>query len=202
MGLELIMGYLQNSRCYLGGPIDNDLSTVNWRPPVIKELTNRFGINVFDPFNDPKQNKGGLIKQAKADRDKKRVQELVSGFVRKDLGVIDRSDFTISKFSYQDIYFPSDIFNEDGTVHIPSKPSRIQVPTTGTVHEVVNADLYHKPSLLICEEGWWNLPSWLLGFVPTQYWFSSWDEVYSYLDKVDKGGFMDDDRWHLVYGLV
>ncbi len=209
------MGYLQSSKCYLSGAIDNDHTGVNWRPTVILELTTCFGIDVFDPFSDPKQNKGDAIKQAKDDRDKQRVQQLISGFVRKDLGVIDRSDFIISRIGFQDVYLPEDInnfeityeyFDEDdgGTVAsiASSKPRRAQIPTTGTIHEIINSDLYHKPTLLVCEDGWWNLPSWLMGFIPTQYWFSSWNELYSYLQEVDDGKHQEDDRWHLVYGLV
>lgn len=209
------MGYLKHSKCYLSGAIDNDYTSINWRVEPMQELKTRFGVEVFDPFSDPKQNKGPSIKEAKEQRDKELVQKLVSGFVRKDLGVVDRSDFIIARFGFHDVYYTSDVkdfdiqqdyYNEDDSGSIirivPPKPRRIQIATTGTIHEVINADLYHKPTLLVCEEGWWNIPAWLLGFIPTQYWFSSWAELYCYLEKVDNGECQSDDRWHLTYKII
>lgn len=209
------MGYLKDKLCYLSGAIDYDSASTNWRTEVIKQLTEKFQIKIFDPFNDPKQSKGPQLKKAKADRNKEVIKEIVGGFVRKDLGMVDRSDFIISRIGFFDVYLPEDIknfeidqkyFHEDDGGSIlkiePCKPRRMQIPTTGTIHEIINSDLYHKPTLLVCEEGWWNLPAWLLGFIPEQYWFSSWAELYDYLQKVDSGECKNDDRWHLAYGVV
>jgi hypothetical protein len=214
------MGYFRDANegkgamCYLSGPITNDTSTTNWRPGVISLLEDRYGIDVFDPFSDPKQHKVGDIAAAKKAKDKQEVQRIVSGFVRKDLGKIDRSDFVLARFAYENIYLPQDVekftigsdFSRSGMLNqkkiYPIEPRLRQVPTTGTIHEIINADLYHKPTLLVSEHGWWTLPEWLLGFVPTRYWFSSFAEVYEYLDRVDKGDCKDDDRWAFLYGLV
>lgn len=196
------MGYLRDANegkgalCYLSGPITNDTSTTNWRPGVISVLQKQYGINVFDPFSDPKQHKVSEIAAAKKARDKQEVQRLVSGFVRKDLAKVDRSDFVLARFAYEQVYCK----NQYLTFY--PDPILRQVPTTGTIHEIINADLYHKPTLLVSQNGWWTLPEWLLGFIPTRYWFSSFEEVYEYLDKVDKGECKDDDRWALLYGLV
>jgi hypothetical protein len=191
--------------CYLSGPITHDTSTTNWRPPVMNTLRERFGVSIFDPFSDPKQNKTGAIKAAKEAQDKQEVQRLVSGFVRKDLAVVDRSDFVLARFAYKHVYFPEDLVPElfcNDEVAMKPLARLLQVPTTGTIHEIINSDLYHKPTLLVSECGWWTLPEWLLGFIPTRYWFSSFEEVYDYLQDVDRGKHMNDDRWALVYGLV
>jgi hypothetical protein len=191
--------------CYLSGPITHDTSTTNWRPPVMNTLRERFGVSIFDPFSDPKQNKTDAIKAAKEAQDKQEVQRLVSGFVRKDLAVVDRSDFVLARFAYKHVYFPEDLVPElfcNDEVAMKPLARLLQVPTTGTIHEIINSDLYHKPTLLVSECGWWTLPEWLLGFIPTRYWFSSFEEVYDYLQDVDRGKHMNDDRWALVYGLV
>jgi hypothetical protein len=191
--------------CYLSGPITHDTSTTNWRPPVMNTLRERFGVSIFDPFSDPKQNKTGAIKAAKEAQDKQEVQRLVSGFVRKDLAVVDRSDFVLARFAYEMVYPTEAVerrLHNPLDIDLPCIPVLKQVPTTGTIHEIINSDLYHKPTLLVSEHGWWTLPEWLLGFIPTRYWFSSFEEVYEYLQDVDRGKHMNDDRWALLYGLV
>ncbi len=49
------MSYLAGKRCYLSGTIENDTTGFNWRTEPKKVLINRFGIDLFDPFDDPKQ---------------------------------------------------------------------------------------------------------------------------------------------------
>jgi hypothetical protein len=62
--------------------------------------------------------------------------------------------------------------------------------------------LYHKPTLLVCELGAHMIPSWLIGFIPLRYLFGSWDELYRYLQEVDEGKHMADNRWAYVYKLI
>jgi hypothetical protein len=78
----------------------------------------------------------------------------------------------------------------------------MQVPTTGTVHEIVNADLYKKPTMIICERGKEWIPIWYYGFIHHKYMFGSWEDLYNYLQEVDDGKHTDDHRWAYVYGLV
>jgi hypothetical protein len=207
------MGKLKDSKCYLSGAIEHDKCGTNWRPAVIQELSQRFGVNVFDPFGDPKQKMGPRLKDAKERGDLKAMQEIASKFVRKDLGEVDRSDFIISRIAYEHVCYQDDTYqfmlaNEryiayDPLGSIPSLPWRLrQVPTTGTIHEIINSDLYHKPTLVICEEGAHNIPAWLIGFLPLQYLFGSWKQLYDYLEEVNSGACADDKRWELVYGSI
>ena len=182
------------------------MATENWRIKPIEYLTNKFGIHMFDPNADPKQQKSYQLKEAKAQGDWETVKKVASGFVRKDLAQIDRSDFIIARFAYDKVYYESDFEVMEGPVftirYNKSGPHLRQVPTTGTIHEIVNSDLYHKPTLLICELGIQYIPTWLFGFVPLRYLFGSWDDLYKYLEKVDAGECQDDTRWNYVYGLV
>jgi hypothetical protein len=201
------MGYLKDSNCYLSGAIEADKSKENWRLKPIDELITRFQINVFDPHADPKQGKAEELALAKKNKDLKAIHDITAGFVRKDLAQIDRSDFLIGHFSYEQIYylhdlkdFVPDLFNPGR--FIAPEPHLRQIPTTGTIHEVINSDLYHKPTLLVCELGAHMIPSWLIGFIPLRYLFGSWDELYIYLQEVDEGKHMSDNRWAYVYKLI
>jgi hypothetical protein len=199
------MGKLKNSRCYLSGPIEQDLATNNWREEPTKILTERFSVDLFDPFTDSKQIKTADIKKARTERDMETLRRIGQGFVRKDLAEVDRADFIIARMAFEDVFYVSDVLRllehpYDSSIEI--QPHRRQIPTTGTIHEIINSDLYHKPTLIVCEEGKEFLPVWLIGFVPLRYLFSSWQECYNYLEEVDNGVHTQDDRWSYTYGLV
>jgi hypothetical protein len=201
------MGYLKNKTCYLSGAIEHDTPTgVNWRNEPIRVLTERFGIDVFDPNADPKQQKAYQLTEHTKSKNLKGIQDIAWGFVRKDLGVVDRTDFIIARFAYEKVYYPSDIpeiirLASEGRAYEAIGHMR-QVPTTGTIHEIILSDTQHKPTLLICERGAEYLPKWLIGFIKLDYLFGSWNQVYDYLAEVDDGKRKDDKRWSLTYGLI
>ena len=170
------MTYLNRKHCYLGGPIEND-SGPDWRPAIKEVLLNRFGIEVFDPACDPKQQFVPEMLAARNACDFKTMRKHAKQFVRKDLCVVDRSDFIITR--------------------LPKG-----VPTTGSIHEIIDANDRKKPVLLVCPEGKQHLPFWLYGFIRLKYMFGSFDELYAYLDKVHHGKCKKDDRWAFVYGLI
>ena len=170
-------GYLRNARCYLSGPIENDDSGWDWRIAPKTILKEEFKIDLFDPASDPKQQWAGVMKEAKEAEDYAKVEEIGKKFVRKDLCIVDRSDFLIA-------YLPKNI------------------PTTGTVHEIINSNNAKKPTILICTQGKKYIPAWYFGFVPHMNMFGSWEELYHYLREVDNGAHMDDDRWAYVYKLI
>ena len=170
------MGVLTGKRCYLGGPIEHATS-VDWRPPVKNSLSAKFGIDVFDPAADPKQQMVPQLKHARITKDLKAIKKVSEKFVRKDLGLVDRCDFLISC--------------------LPAG-----VPTTGCVHEIIDANERKKPTLLVCPDGAEHLPYWYFGFIRLKYMFGSFEELYEYLDKVNRGKCKKDDRWAFVYGLI
>ena len=168
--------FLKNKKCYLSGPIEHGSGT-NWRIEPKRILKERFGINLFDPFADPKQQWVPALNKARDEKNYEEMRRIAKSFVRKDLSEVDKSDFVIG-------YLP------------------FKVPTTGTHHEIINSNDRKKPTLLICPTGKQNIPLWYYGFIPHQTMFSSFDELYEYLQEVNDGKHLSNDRWSCVYDLV
>ena len=169
---------LQNKKCYLSGPIQYDVAGHNWRVDVCRVLKEEFGIDLFDPFADPKQQWLPQLKEAQTARDYVKMAEISRQFVQKDLCMVDRSDFLIA--------------------FLPSK-----VPTTGTVHEIINASNAKKPTLLVTDQNDVScLPLWYFGFIPYKHMFAGWENLYKYLREINEGKHRDDRRWNYVYGLI
>lgn len=171
------MNKLCNRRCYLSGPIEYDDSGIDWRPPVKENLTTKFGIDVYDPFCDPKQLKSDALVAAKDAEDYEELWYITKQFVRKDLHEVDMSKFLIANLPYK-------------------------VPTVGTVHEIINANDRKKPTLLVCTKGKKFIPAWYFGFIKHKYMFGAWNELYDYLGEVNDGKHVDDDRWWIVNELI
>jgi len=169
--------YLKNTRCYLSGAIEHCENKTNWRlePKVI--LHEQFGVQVFDPFEDPKQQWVPTLEKARLEQNYDELSKVARNFVRKDLCWVDRCDFLIA--------------------HIPYK-----VPTTGTVHEIINSNNAKKPTLLVCPQGKEFISSWYYGFIPHKFMFSSWEELYKYLNEVNVGLHKNEDKWSFVYELI
>lgn len=170
------MGYLSDANFYLSGPIEFD-QNINWRDSVIDKLKKDFNINVFDPFSDPKQQWVETIKELKQKKDYDKLTEIAKLFVRKDLAMVDRCDALIA--------------------YLPHK-----VPTVGTHHEIINANNMKKPVMLVCPEGKENMPVWYYGCLNHKNFFSSWKELYDFLEEVNNGNLIKQNRWNFVYGVV
>jgi hypothetical protein len=168
---------LLGARAYLGGPIENDTSGHNWRIEPSKVLRERFGVNLFDPFSDPKQQWVPELVQAQKDCDFDRMVEIARDFVSKDLIMVERSDFLVS-------YLPKG------------------VPTTGTHHEIIFSSNNKKPTLLVCPQGKQFVPLWYYGFIPHTCMFGSWDALYDYLQEVVDWKHTSNRRWKYRYGLI
>lgn len=170
------MSILKGRVCYLSGPIENGGD--NWRPPVTDVLVNTFGINLFDPFEDPKQQWFEPLMKAKAAKNYDEIARIARNFVRKDLCMVDRSDFLIAYLPYK-------------------------VATCGTHHEIINSVNSKKPTLLVCEQGKENLPLWYYGFISHECMFDSWEKLYDYLYCVETGLYRGiHDKWDYIYGLI
>jgi hypothetical protein len=175
---EVDMGYLAGKRAYLGGAIQYGDPNDNWREEPKRVLRTNFGIDLFDPFEDPKQQWVPMLQQAQKDKDYETISKIAHQFVGKDLGRVDRSDFVISYLPYK-------------------------VPTTGTVHEIVNSNNAKKPTLLVTDrEDVSYIPLWYFGFTPKEFMFAGWTALFDYLKEVDDGRHKDNKRWHYVYGLI
>ena len=169
------MNYLAGKRVYLSGPIEFGAGP-NWRTDKVKILSERYKLEVFDPFADPKQQWVPDLKVARENKDFETMRTIAKNFVRKDLALVDRSDFLIANLPFK-------------------------VPTTGSHHEIINSNNAKKPTLLL-SEGKENIPLWYYGFIPPESMFGSWDELWQYLDDVDAGKHMNNSRWAFTYGLI
>lgn len=171
------INHLKGSNCYLSGPIEFCNEKLNWRINVINNLQKNFEINVFDPFSDPKQQWSDKIKECKNKKDDKTLSKIARSFVRKDLAMVDRCDFLIA-------YLPQN------TV------------MAGTIHEIINSNNSKKPTLLVTNGSKFNISSWYYGFIDTNCIFNNWNELYNYLDKVNRGLCKKNDRWSFVYKII
>lgn len=167
--------YLKNVKAYISGPIEHGSET-NWRTEPKNQLRTRFGLDVFDPFEDPKQQWVPALSKAREEKDYDSMIKIAKRFVRKDLSVVQESRILIA-------YLP------------------FKVPTVGTVHEIINSNSDKRPTLLVTDQndiGY--LPLWYFGFIKKEFMFPNWDALYEYLAEVDRGEHRDNDRWSLVYG--
>jgi hypothetical protein len=168
---------LTNKRVYLSGAIEHDLSGHNWRINPSKILREEFKLNLFDPFSDPKQSCTVQLMQAREERDFDTMVAIAKNFVRKDLCSVDRSDFLIAYLPYQ-------------------------VPTTGTHHEIINSNNSKKPTLLVADGNKARIPLWYFGFIPVEFMFDDWKQLYSYLREINEYKHINNNRWAYVYGLI
>lgn len=171
------MEHLKNKRAYLSGAIEFGDKNHNWRIDPIKIMTDKFGVNVFDPFSDPKQQWVDDLELARGNKDYSKIRKIAKNFVRKDLCMVDRSDFLVAYMPYK-------------------------VPTTGTIHEIIVSNEAKKPTLIVSPQGKECAPIWLWGILPENYFFDSWDGLYNYLQEVTDGKHIDDDRWHFCCNLI
>jgi hypothetical protein len=171
------MGYLAGRQCYLSGAIEHGTEGFNWRTEPIQILKERFQINVFDPFDDPKQQWAPKLHDARENCDFDTMEEVATDFVGKDLSMVDLSNMLIAYLPYK-------------------------VATTGTTHEIIEAVHAKKPVLLVCPQGKQYNPYWYFGFIKHHYMFGSWEDLYAYLAEVDAGNMKHHKRWRLIYGMI
>lgn len=170
------MGYLKGTKAYLSGPIENDPGN-DWRSEPKRVLREEFGIDLFDPMEDVKQQWVPSLKKAREECDYDTMSQIAESFVHKDLSIVDECRFIISYLPYK-------------------------VCTTGTHHEIINSTNLKKPTLLVCPQGKQFIPLWYYGFIPHEVMFGDWKSLYEYLREVDEGKHTHNKRWRRVYGLV
>lgn len=176
--MQKYMNYLHDKKVYLSGPIQYDTSETNWRVGPINSLKEKFQLDVFDPFADPKQQWTATLREAQNNGDVETIVKIAKKFVRKDLAVVDRSDFVIA--------------------YLPHK-----VPTVGTHHEVISSNTLKKPTLLVTDTNdITKIPVWYFGFIPVEFMFPNWDKLFNYLNEVNNGLHRSNNRWSYVYGDV
>jgi hypothetical protein len=162
------MNRLKNSIAYICGPIDALADRgVGWRGPIIEALK-KLKVGILNPldksvFIDNKISELHTTnrKRALKNKDYRTYADIMKEVVRADLAMVDKSDFLI-------VYIDKDI-------HM-----------CGSYHEIAIATLQRKPILILCKQGIDEIPPWLWGVVPHEYFFSTTQEVVNYLKYVSK----------------
>ena len=177
-----MLNKLEGMRCFVSGPIDRvDDDGVGWRNDI-KRICKERNINIefLDPCDKPEH-----LGQEIGD-EKKRMEELKSGgpemwleaqrevkkFKRIDYRMVDMCDFYI-------IYI-------DINVHM-----------CGSYFENKVAEEERKPIFVILADHMEkkDLPTWLVDLVNYDEMFESVEECVNYLDEMNNGKIIIDDRW-------
>ncbi len=172
------MNRLQHTRCYLAGAMEKDETNgIEWRRQIQKDLGN-LGVTWLDPTNKPcdiacetKDTQGELLQLRKV-HEYDKVREKMKLIRCVDLRMTDISDFIV--------------------VNIHP-----DIPTAGTHEEIANANRQKKPIIVRVAGGKNKTPLWLLGMLPHQLIFSTWEEVHQYLRHIAHDPIIERlNRWY------
>ncbi len=166
------MGKLYGMRAYLCGAMSYDSDAAMWRDIITPKLK-AMGVRVFDPCNKPID-----IAEESPEDQRNMIADGLYNTVSDDMKIIRAVDIrmvTLSDFIVVDV---------DITKY-----------TIGTWEEVTKANDQRKPIIVRIEQGKNHTPPWLLGMIPHQMIFSTWDKVDQYLEDVDLGLKPHQNRW-------
>jgi nucleoside 2-deoxyribosyltransferase len=173
---------LINARCYLAGPIDYaDDDGKGWRRDMHRFL-GFMGVTVLDPthkqiltasseaaINEDKE----LVERLRANEDWEGLAKFMKEIRCLDLRMVDISDFIIA-------YIDPD------------------VQMCGTWEEIFTSNRQKKPILLVVKGGKHRLSGWMFGTLPVEYLFDSFEDAKSYLECINDGLIVMDNRWTLL----
>jgi nucleoside 2-deoxyribosyltransferase len=171
------MQYLKDKTVYLCGSIFSKKdSGIKWRNQIIPKLESlniqvlnpcdKTSVQEIDEIGTDKQKFRNIIRK----ENWKDLKEAFWPIVRYDLRCIDKCDFII--------------FNYDPNI-----------PMVGSVHELVVANMEKKVILLKYNKKDLNkFNPWIATFIKKEHFFSNWDHMFQYLQKVDNGEF-DTSYW-------
>lgn len=172
-------GVLNDTKCYLIGSMQYE-NGEEWREVAEQRLA-PMGITTFNPYkrpflDGPPENADshtiwrGWLEEGRFDE----VAEIYKEIRSLDLSMVDRADFIIC-------YLKTSVF------------------TAGTMEELSWAVRLKRPIFLVVEGGKAKTPFWILGMLPHKYIYSSFEEVYEVLRKIDSGQKeIDSKRWRLL----
>jgi nucleoside 2-deoxyribosyltransferase len=172
------MNRLKNQRVYLAGAMDRVADRGNgWRDSITPFLED-LGTIVFNPIKKPSAigiedtETHNLKKELKKEEKYNELSQLMKVIRSVDLRLVDISDFLI--------------VNLDLDIH-----------PCGTYEEIFWANRQKKPIIIHMVQGKENAPDWLFGTIPHEMIFSSWDDIKSYLDKINSITEIDTyNRWY------
>lgn len=171
-------GFLDRTRVYLIGHMEYKDGS-DWRKKVTKNLE-KMGVICFNPYEKPFENDIKEDEKTQERLKKKRaydmaaVHEHMKEVVAFDLAMVDRSDFIIC------------VINPE-------------IPTYGTTHEIVVANLAKKPIFTVVEGGVDKTPLWLTGLLSPSCFYNSMEEVLEKLQGIHNGSIKTKSkRWRFL----
>lgn len=167
--------FLKDKLFYLSSPIEFGVD--NWRYEFKNNLINKFKINIYDPFLDPKQQWTKQILKARKEKNYDKISSIAKNFVLKDYLMVDKADGLIAYLPYR-------------------------VPTIGVHYEISRSLNSNKPTFLICPEGKELLPVWYYGIINHKNMFGNFSDFYEYLEKINNGQVKNDDSLLAIYNKI
>ena len=163
--------------CYLAGAIDfAPDGGRDWRTEWTKKLID-LGFKpkqIFSPTKKPisntrfdLDNEAQIMADLREKEDWDGLSQVVAEIAHIDLRLVDKSDLIL--------------------VNFPKGSDGKQVPTYGTIHEIVNARKQRKPVLMVWEGGKKTCSGWLMWLVGHQNVFSTFEELADTLKKIANG---------------
>lgn len=163
------MGRLLGQIAYLAGPIDSDPNRGTEYRKEVTPILRKYGIGILSPLDKstvfcPHLNEDSELHKIRNEflknKDYDNYSSIMKEIVRVDLSMVDGAHFIVC------------YINKD--IHM-----------CGTYHEIVVASMQRKPCLIVCKQGMENIPPWLWGVFPYEFFFSSFKEMDEYLSKID-----------------
>lgn len=158
---------LFRTKTYFIGNLEFTDDWCSWRDSLSKHLS-KIGIICLDPTKEcfvnqifESQDAQERLKSARSIGNLAFVKHYMKEVIRKDLRMVDVSDFLIFRIT-------------------PDKP------TFGSVHEFVHGCHARKPILILIEDKK-TIPLWIAGLVDINLIFETEDELVKYLLDVDSG---------------
>ena len=171
-------GILAGTKTYLAGNLEHSDET-SWRDLVESELA-KIGVICLSPVKATFKNQ---VVESKEDRERLKsmrrngewdeVSSYMKEVVKKDLRLIDLSDFVIFNFEFEK-------------------------PTFGTMHELVVAEQQRKPVFITCRD-LKAVPLWIMGLVSKKRFYASVSEIIKTIKEINSGERkIESDRWRLL----
>lgn len=173
------MGKLRGHTVYVSGSIERAIDGgVGWRRQI-KPRLQAMGIGVIDPTDKPdgsnvdEAEMRNIANKAKAEGDYNKVRDMYKKIVHEDLRYTDLASFLI--------------VNVDMDNHL-----------CGSIDEAFMAANQQKPVIIVCEKGMEHIPNWMYGRLQHELFFTSFDDMFAYLERLDAGLEPDLDRWVFI----
>jgi hypothetical protein len=170
------MGKLSRATFYLSGAIDRspDLG-VAWRNFAQEELQRRYNANVYNPMDKPIDIADEHEGRAQRKQWKENHQfSAFSKFIRK----LCRVDKEMCRRSTAGIFYMD-----------------MDIVMAGTMDELFQMIDEGKPVMIVCKQGITAIADWIFGRANFELFFDTWDDLFLYLDEVDRNEAFNMDEW-------